>query len=250
MNETLEQIARAIVKSWFVDFEFPNYDGKPYKSSGGEMIDSETGKIPKGWRVGNLPDVFEINPTRSLKKGESAPYLDMKGMPTQGHRAEGWYYREFTSGSRFANGDTLIARITPCLENGKTAFVDFLPDKEVGWGSTEFIVLRPKMPLPPYYGYLFARDENFRSFAISQMTGSSGRQRVPEDSFSNFSVVVPSDDVATKFGNVVNPFALRAKLNSEESRTLAALRDTSLPKLLSGEIRAKDVDKFLKERGL
>jgi len=66
---------------------------------------------------------------------------------------------------KFQNGDALLARITPCLENGKTAYVDFLDEGQIGWGSTEYIVLRPLPPLPPEFGYYLARDEDFRAFA-------------------------------------------------------------------------------------
>jgi type I restriction enzyme S subunit len=84
----------------------------------------------------------------------------MKNMPTEGHGAVDWWQRPAGSGARFKNGDTLIARITPCLENGKTALVDFLNDGEVGWGSTEYIVLRSLSPLPIEMSYLLARDAN------------------------------------------------------------------------------------------
>src|SRR5438477_2423653 len=103
----------------------------------------------------------------------------MKNMPTRGHCPDEVIQREFSSGTRFNNGDTLLARITPCLENGKTAFVDFLEEGQTGWGSTEFIVLCPKPPIPAFFGYCVARDNDFREFAIQQMTGTSGRQRVP-----------------------------------------------------------------------
>ena len=78
-------------------------------------------------------------------------------MPTASARAVAWELREFGSGMRFINGDTLVARITPCLENGKTAYVDFLPEGEIGWGSTEYIVLRGKPPLPTTYTYFLAQ---------------------------------------------------------------------------------------------
>ena len=109
------------------------------------------------------------------------------------------------------NGDTLVARITPCLENGKTAYVDFLEDGQIGWGSTEYIVLRPKPPLPTEFAYCLARDERFRDFAIHNMTGSSGRQRVPASALSNFYIVAPSCEVAFAFGDAV-------KLMIEEGR--------------------------------
>jgi type I restriction enzyme S subunit len=237
-NKTLEQIAQAIFKEWFVKF---TVNSKKLK------INKQTG-LPEGWRMGNLPDIFEISPVRNLKKGELAPYLDMKGMPTQGHYAEEWYNREFTSGSKFANGDTLLARITPCLENGKTAFVDFLEEEQVGWGSTEFIVLHPKPPYPPFYGYLLARSNTFRNFAIGQMTGSSGRQRVPEDCFESFNIAIPPNNVLILFSELIDPFVKRLKINAKQIQTLSKLRDILLPKLMKGEIRVKDTEPFIKEK--
>ena len=118
-------------------------------------------------KVVPLPKAIELNPTRSLRKGVVAPYLDVGNMPTQGHTPDGVIDRPFGSGMRFVNGDTLVARITPCLENGKTAYVDFLEEGQVGWGSTEYIVLHPKPPLPEEFAYCLARSYGFREFAIN-----------------------------------------------------------------------------------
>ena len=137
------------------------------------------------------------------------------------------------------NGDTLVARITPCLENGKTAFVDFLDRGQVGWGSTEYIVLRPHPWLPPEYGYYLARSAHFRSYAIKNMVGSSGRQRVPADSITKFSLVFPLSDIAARFGTAARPIMHRIRSNMDETRILARLRDTLLPKLISGEIQTE-----------
>src|SRR3546814_1928235 len=93
----------------------------------------------------------------------------MSDVPTTGPTAESWAIREFSSGMRFRNGDTLLARITPCLENGKTAMVDFLKGDEVGWGSTEFIVLGPKGSTPSEFNYCLARNARFREYAIRNM---------------------------------------------------------------------------------
>jgi type I restriction enzyme S subunit len=286
MNETLEAIARALFKSWFVDFDpvrrkmarkgrgqpSPNplpkgEDPSPAASHhplplgegwgegvvAGEAYDhlfpdsferSELGEIPKGWKPAPLPNAIDVNPTRALRKGVEAPYLDMANMPTQGHSPDEVVDRAFGSGMRFANGDTLVARITPCLENGKTAFVDFLETGEVGWGSTEYIVLRPKPPLPDEFAYCLARSNEFRDFAIQRMTGSSGRQRVPAESLSHFRVVVAPKPVAEFFGQLIKPLFARSSAANKEARTLDALRDTLLPKLISGELRVKDAERF------
>jgi type I restriction enzyme S subunit len=246
MNETLEAMARAIFQSWFVDFDpvRAKMDGR--KPDGMDAAtaklfpdgfeESELGAIPRAWQAKRLPEAIEVNPHRTLKAGSIAPYLDMKNLPTQGHSAEEVIDREFSSGTKFQNGDTLLARITPCLENGKTGFVDFLDDGQVGWGSTEFIVLAPKPPLPSQFGYLLARSDALRSHAIQNMTGTSGRQRVPSECFDSFLVAVPPCEVARRFDELTGPLMTKIKANSQESRSLATLRDTLLPKLLSGEI--------------
>ena len=254
MNETLEAMTQAIFQSWFVDF-----DPVRAKTEGRDpglpkdiadlfpdrFKDSELSEIPKGWRLAPLPEVIDVNPPRTLRRGEVAPYLDMAHMPTRGHSPDAVVERAFGSGMRFVNGDTLVARITPCLENGKTAFVDFLQEGQIGWGSTEYIVLRPKPPLPTEYAYCLARSTDLRDFAIQSMIGSSGRQRVPAESLSHFMVSSPSEEVADLFGKLVKPLFARAREATEEGRTLAALRDTLLPKLVSGELRVKDAERLL-----
>ena len=247
MKETLEDIARALFKSWFVDFD-PVRAKAEGRDTGlpGRVADlfpdsfeeSELGEIPKGWQVKLLPDVIAVNPARALHKGDIAPYLDMANMPTRGHTPDVVVDRAFGSGMRFMNGDTLVARITPCLENGKTAFVDFLAKGQVGWGSTEYIVLHPKSPLPVEFAYCLARGAGFRDFAVQSMTGSSGRQRGPAESLDHYQIATPRPEIAAHFGRTARLLFARASAGACESRTLASLRDALLPKLVSGEVRA------------
>ena len=265
MSETLEAMARAVFKAWFVDFEpvrakmegrwrrgesLPGLPAHLYDLFPDRLVDSELGEIPEGWEVASLPDLIEINPPRPLRKGTIAPYVDMASMPTKGHAPDKVVDRLFGSGMRFVNGDTLLARITPCLENGKMAFVDFLEDGQIGWGSTEYIVLRPKPPLPEEFAYCLARSEAFREFAIQSMTGTSGRQRVQVDSLEHFRLPRFPAPVAEAFGRAIKPLFMRSSAAERESRTLAALRDALLPKLISGELRVRDAERFLAERGL
>ena len=204
-NATLEAIAQALFKSWFVDFDPVRAKAEGRESDGlsaevarlfpDSFEMSALGAVPKGWALVTLSEAYEINPSRKLHKGSIAPYLDMAKVRTSGHTAEEAVDREVGSGSKFINGDTLLARITPCLENGKTAFVDFLPEGHVGWGSTEFVVLRPKPPLPVYHGYLLCRHDAFREHAIQSMSGTSGRQRVQNDVLGRYPVALPTDAV-------------------------------------------------------
>lgn len=241
INQNLEALAQALFKQWFVDFEFPNENGEPYKSSGGEMVDSELGEIPKGWVISVLSDIIEFNPTEKLSKGAISSYLDMSSLPTIGSFPELPIKREFSSGMKFKNGDTLLARITPCLENGKTAYIQFLNENEVAWGSTEFIVLRSKASWPKEVSYLIARDENFRNFAIQNLVGTSGRQRVSSSILMNYPVIIPSDkSILGSFGRIVSDLFEKIKANSFENIYLTQLRDTLLPKLISGELEVNE----------
>lgn len=248
MNHTLEAMARAIFNAWFVDFEpvkakadgatsFRGMSQQVFDQLPDRFTESELGPVPEGWDVKRLDELMIVNPKRVLKKGNIAPYLPMSEMPTRGHVPVNLETREFGSGVRFANGDTLLSRITPCLENGKTAFVDFLPEGVTGWGSTEYIVIRPKSPLPEVYAYCLARSSSFRDFAIKNMTGTSGRQRVPGSAIEGFKTVEPCEQLAEEFGSVVGPLFAMSSGNHRQSRTLASIRDTLLPKLISGEIR-------------
>jgi type I restriction enzyme S subunit len=132
-----------------------------------------------------------------------------------------------------------MARITPCLENGKVAYVDCLHERETGVGSTEFIVLRPKAPLPPQFAYFIARSERFLEYAVRQMSGSSGRQRCPADAIERYQISAPDGPTAATFAALAEPSfgMMRAAVN--ESFLLAELRDALLPKLLSGEMRVR-----------
>ena len=168
----------------------------------------------------------------------------MKNMPTNGHCPNEWTRRTVGSGMKFVNGDTLVARITPCLENGKTAFVDFLSDGEVAWGSTEYIVLRPKQPLPPIFAYCLARSDHFRDYAIQNMTGTSGRQRVASTAMDHYRFPAPSPILAQEFGKFADALFASVRAAGNESRRLAALRDYLLPKLLSGEVRVRAADQL------
>jgi len=251
-NATLEAIAQALFKSWFVDFDPVRAKAEGRSPDGMDEAtaalfpdgfeESELGLVPRGWAMLPLASACEINPKRQLKKGASAPYADMASVPPFGHGISGFVLREAASGARFINGDTLLARITPCLENGKTAFVDFLAENEAGWGSTEFIVLSPKPPLPAYHAYLLCRYTPFRDFAIQSMSGTSGRQRVQNDILGRYPVAVPPAKVAESFGALVEALQQGITANNRHAQTLATLRDTLLPRLISGQLRLPEVE--------
>ncbi len=232
INENLEQQAQALFKSWFVDFE-------PFKN--GEFIESELGMIPKGWRVGRLSEIADINPSRALKKGDDATYLDMKNMPTSGPFPMCCESKVYTGGMRFQNKDTLMARITPCLENGKVAYVNFLEDKEIAFGSTEYIVMTSKNGFFPELLYFLCRDEDFKGYATKNMNGSSGRQRVSGETIGNYIIAIPPKALIESIASFYKGIMDNIKNNGFESRRLAELRDTLLPRLMSGELKVNEI---------
>lgn len=251
---TLEEVAQALYRSWFVDF-----DPVKAKAEGREpaLMDSATSALfpdrfsekglPQGWGLGKLSDIFDFNPKERLPKGSVAPYIDMKALPTRGLTTEPPFRREFKSGTKFRDGDTLLARITPCLENGKTGLVDGLGEGVVGWGSTEFIVMRSRNGVSPALPYCVARTQEFRGKAIATMTGSSGRQRADASRISQVSHALPPEPVMSAFNQVIAPILDRVLQCGRESRTLADLRDTLLPRLMSGDLRASEVEECIEE---
>ena len=270
MNETLEEMARTLFKSWFVDFDpvrakaalasppsdnsvWTKEQARAYLDSmhdsvvdlfPDKLVDSELGEIPEGWEVKALGAMAELNPPEPMKRGTSAPYLDMAALPTSGSSPEKPVFREFKSGTRFRNGDTLLARITPCLENGKTAFVQSLETDVVGWGSTEFIVLRAVPPVAPEFTYLLARDAGLRNHAIQSMTGTSGRQRVQVDALAPYPVPNPPVEIWSWFSELASPLFAQIELNRKESLSLTVQRDTLLPQLVSGDVRVNVREKM------
>lgn len=214
-NKTLEAMAGTLFRQWFVE------------------------EAQDDWEDVCLGDIADINPTYQLKKGDSSTYLEMSNVSTSTFNPEGWYKREFTSGMKFQNGDTLLARITPCLENGKTCFVTFLDAEEIGWGSTEYIVIRTKEPFYPYISYIIAKDKDFRDFAISSMSGSSGRQRAQANVIKEYDIKLPPLEIIEELNRQLAGILPKLKNNANQIRTLEKLRDTLLPKLMSGEIRVK-----------
>ena len=188
-----------------------------------------------------LSQIAIINPKRILKKGKYARYIDMAQLSTSGSFPNGWEIKPYNGGMRFSNGDTLLARITPCLENGKTAYIDFLGENEVAFGSTEYVVISSRGEYPPEFFYCLARCPSFVDYAVKNMNGSSGRQRVSAEAIGNYVLPMLTDDELSEFRSTV-PCLFRAmRNNSIENTSLAQLRDALLPKLMSGEIDVSDI---------
>lgn len=184
----------------------------------------------------SVADLVPVNRKLKLSRGKKATYIGMSSLPEFSPEILDWESREFGSGQKFVNGDVLMARITPCLENGKTAIVDMLEDGEVGWGSTEYVVLSPKGLITTPWIYALARHELVREWAIRRMTGTSGRQRFQAAGFSDYRIAEPDQKRLEEFNSFAVPLFNRITQLRNEIKRLTNLRDTLLPELLSGRV--------------
>ncbi len=216
INEQLEELAQALFNRMFFE-------------------NKELERLP-------LSCFANINPTRNLSKGTEARYIEMANLPTKGSFPMDWSQKSYEGGMKFINGDTIMARITPCLENGKTAYIDFLDDCETAFGSTEYIVISAKEDFCPALFYFLARNKDFVDYAVGHMNGSSGRQRVSGTDIANFLMPNISIEASNQFANIAMPIMDVIRNNSLENRNLTTLRDTLLPKLMSGEIDVSEVE--------
>lgn len=210
-NKTLEAMAETLFRKWFIE------------------------EAKEEWEDGIIADLIDFNPHRKLSKGNKSPFLEMSNLNTSTYCPITWRDREFMSGTKFINGDALLARITPCLENGKTAYVDFLEEGQVGWGSTEFIVMRAKRGLHPFFSYIIAKYQDFRDFAESCMAGSSGRQRVDINNLMNYEIKIPEKKVIDVFNHSINYMVTKMHNNNDEIYSLTQIRNILSFKLMNNE---------------
>lgn len=180
------------------------------------------------WKTIRAADFMEFNPRMNLKKGTIATKISMDKLQPYTKKIPETEQAEFSGGTKFSNGDTIMARITPCLENGKTAFVDCLNKDEVAFGSTEFIVLRAKPGVSDaQFVYYLATSPEFRQVAIKSMVGSSGRQRVQQPVLENLELVVPELPKQKRIGGFLaaidDKIALNAKINDNLLEQMQAL---------------------------
>lgn len=245
MNKTLEAIGQAIFKRWFVDFEFPNEKDKPYKSSGGEMIDSEMGKIPKGWKTSKLGDnVITVKGcsyrSEDLEESDIA-LVTLKSINRGGgFNQEGYkeYSGEYREEQVLYDGDIVVAQ-TDITQNaevvGRPAIVNPLGKYSKLIASLDLQIIKPKK-LPKSYLYYLLKTEDFHNHAIAYTNGTTvlhlNKNAVPEYVF-----VLPSDNVQILFDNLIGELLQKYQENEKQIAFLSQIRDLLLPKLMSGKIR-------------
>lgn len=178
------------------------------------------------WQDLEIGKAITFNPTEKLSIGQIAKKIPMDRLSVSDRKISGFEFSTYSAGPKFRNGDTLLAKITPCLENGKTAKVDILGDGEVAFGSSEFIVLRENEYTINDFIYYFAKSPAFRKRAISCMEGTSGRKRVNETTLKNHTLPIPDKETQRKIANVLNSLDSKIELNNRINAELEAMAKT------------------------
>lgn len=174
------------------------------------------------WTIKKISDIAEINPRESLSKGRKAKKIPMEILQPFTRDVPSYQIEEYKGGTKFRNMDTIMARITPCLENGKISQIRCLDNGEVGFGSTEYIVFRAKEGTDPDYLYYLICSPLVRDSAIKSMVGSSGRQRVQTGVVSQLHLTVPDYAEQVKIGRLLKTLDDKIQLNTEINKNLHA----------------------------
>ena len=253
INKTLENMAQAIFKQWFVDFEFPNEDGEPYKSSGGEMVESELGMIPKGWEVKELVDVLETLEAGNRPKGgagnltEGIPSIGAEniiGLGKYDYSKEKYvteeYFAKMNKG-KVNPGDVLLYKDGAQLGR-KTMFMNGFPHKKCCINSHVFI-LRTNDMLTQSYLY-FWLDQDWVTQSIINLNANSAQPGINQSKLKTLKILTPKFNYVEMFDVIIKSLLNKLFENCIENNALHKTRDALLPKLMSGEIRVP-----LKEEG-
>ena len=242
-NKILEEMAQTIFKEWFINFNFPNEDGKPYKKSGGEMIDSELGKIPKGWKIGTIGDYAKLKSGFAFKnswwQNDGIPVIKIQNISSGNLNLE---QCSFVSEDKYniaenfrVNGGDLLITLTGSL--GKFTIVpkldkDALVNQRVG---KFFLGEEPVKKLPFLYGIL----NELKDLIVSLANGSVQQNISPND-VENVKIIFPNDKILNKYNNLMQDIFYKIIFNQKENKKLSNIRDSLLPKLMTPKGRRAD----------
>lgn len=216
-NKMLEATAQAIFKEWFVHFNFPNAEGKPHRSSGGKMIDSELGEIPEGWRVGKMGDVFSLGYGKPMKEENRTG----KGYPVYGSNGIVGYHKDF-----LVKGDGIVVG-----RKGTMGSVVWIEDNFYPIDTAFYV--QDKLGIDKlFFHYLLLKSQN-----LERVGSDSAVPGLNRNSAYAIGTVIPNIKIVNCFNQCVEPIFSKVKLNNSQIQTLSTLRDTLLPKLMKGELK-------------
>lgn len=227
INEKLEEMAQAIFKHWFVDFEFPNENGEPYKSSGGEMVESELGMIPKGWRVGKVGEIIQLFDHKRIPLSKKERDKRDKIYPYYGAASLMDYVDDFIFNGLYI----LLGEDGTVVDDSGYPIIQYVWGKF--WVNNHAHVIKGIENISEDFIYLYLRNINVNSI----VTGAV-QKKISQQNLKNLKALLPNNyDLIKEFSFIVNPWFTLLRNNIEQNRRLEKVRDTLLPKLMSGEIR-------------
>ncbi|KYC67125.1 restriction endonuclease subunit S [Heyndrickxia coagulans] len=227
INEKLEEMAQALFKHWFVDFEFPNENGKPYKSSGGEMVESELGMIPKGWRVGKVGEIIQLFDHKRIPLSKKERDKRDKIYPYYGAASLMDYVDDFIFNGLYI----LLGEDGTVVDDSGYPIIQYVWGKF--WVNNHAHVIKGIENISEDFIYLYLRNINVNSI----VTGAV-QKKISQQNLKNLKALLPNNyDLIKEFSFIVNPWFTLLRNNIEQNRRLEKVRDTLLPKLMSGEIR-------------
>ena len=245
MNETLEEMAQALFKRWFVDFEFPNEEGKPYKSSGGEMVESELGMIPKGWNIKLASEVVDVKDgTHASPKvvNEGYPLITSKHINGDRLRIEEANlisetdYVEVNKSSKVDTGDILISMI------GTVGLLYYVQDLDVNFAIKNLGLFKTSKTVEMQeYIYLYLKQTSMKNYIECRLAGTT-QKYISLTELRKIPVLLPTCDLLHTFKEKIEPLLKMKQENINQNQSLVNIRSTLLPKLMSGEIRVSDFE--------
>ncbi|HEY9865843.1 MAG TPA: restriction endonuclease subunit S [Candidatus Obscuribacterales bacterium] len=253
-NQTLEKIAQTLFKHWFIDFEFPNDDGKPYKSSGGAMVASELGDIPAGWRVGVSGEIINLQGGFAFKsedfqdvgnhgvikiKNISDNIVDINKTDFISDSVASKINLKF----KLSSGDILIA-----MTGAEVAKIGVVPKTRNSFFLNQRVGLfQEKINGGKLYiYYLFSREE-YQKALRDRGSGSSAQPNISASDVEDITIIIPTLSIIEKFANIAGYLFIKKCENLFQIQTLTQTRDTLLPKLMSGQIRIKEGESIIEE---
>ena len=238
INEKLEEMAQALFKRWFVDFEFPNENGKPYKSSGGEMVDSELGMIPKGWKVSKLSELITLYDSKRIPLSKNERDKREKIYPYYGASSLMDYVDDYI----FDGVYVLLGEDGTVIDELGYPILQYVWGKF--WVNNHAHVIKGKNDYSEEFVYMLLKNTN-----VSSAVTGAVQLKINQKNLKNLSVVIPEDmDLIKQFSGILDYQFSIIRNNSDQNKVLTSIRDNLLPKLMSGEIRIPMEDGVLSEK--
>ncbi|MDD4685561.1 MAG: restriction endonuclease subunit S [Bacteroidales bacterium] len=242
INENLEAQAQAIFKQWFVDFEFPDAEGKPYKTNGGEFIDSELGEIPVGWKVGTLENVTsEIIRGFTSKYVEKSNLINLNQKVNKGRILDKQYYKYLDEDYEVPKNKFLRKQdiLLNSLGQGTLGRIHYFMESANNIVADQHITIirTDNNTLSSSYLYLLLSSDLYKNIFESKISGSTGMLMLNISMVRNTEIIIPINNLTFAFDKTINNIYEKININTLENQKLSEIRDSLLPKLMSGEVR-------------